>query len=285
MESNEIEKRKLALDDLMQVDENGVEFWRAREVMSVFGYTQWRRFEEAIKRAIVSAETNEMPVENHFVSIGKMVELGSGSKREIADYKLTRYACYLIAMNGDTRKQEIAFAQSYFALKTRESELIGKRMQELQRLTERDALSESEKLLAGVAFERGVDSRGFAAIKSKGDRALFGGHDTRSMKRRLGVPDKKPLADALPSVTLAAKNLATAMTAHNTEDKDLHGAGQIGREHVENNASVRGTLTERGIYPEDLPPEEDAKKLARRVRADERKLQKEAKGFIQDDAE
>lgn len=152
-------------------------------------------------------------------------------------------------------------------------------MQELQRLTERDALSESEKLLAGVAFERGVDSRGFAIIKSKGDRALFGGHDTRSMKRRLGVKDSKPLADALPSVTLAAKNLATAMTAHNAEAKDLHGSGEIGAEHVENNSSVRDTLTGRGIYPEDLPPEEDAKKLKKRVEADERKLQKEAKGF------
>lgn len=279
MENNEIEKRKLTFDDLMQVDEDGVEYWYARDLMELLGYTKWQNFEVAIKRAMVSLETSETPAQQHFAEVSKSSPMPHGGYREISDYMLTRYACYLIAMNGDTRKQEIAFAQSYFALKTREGELIEKRMQELQRLTERDALTESEKLLAGVAFERGVDSRGFAMIKSKGDKALFGGHDTRSMKRRLGVKDNKPLADALPSVTLAAKNLATAMTAHNTEDKDLHGPGEIGREHVDNNASVRDTLTSRGIYPEDLPAEEDTKKLERRVKADERKLQKEAKGF------
>ena len=278
MENNEIEKRKLTLDDLAH-EENGVEFWYAREIMPSLGYTKWQNFDIAIKRAMISAETNKTPGEQHFAEVSKSSEMPHGGVREVKDYKLTRYACYLVAMNGDVRKEEIAFAQSYFAVQTRESELIGKRMQELQRLTERDALSESERLLAGVAFERGIDSRGFAMIKSKGDKALFGGHDTRSMKRRLGIPEKKPLADTLPSVTLAAKNLATAMTAHNTEDKDLHGADEIGREHVDNNASVRETLTNRSIYPEDLPAEEDARKLERRVRADERKLQEEARGF------
>lgn len=278
MENNEIEKRKLTLDDLAH-EENGVEFWYAREIMPFLGYTKWQNFDLAIMRAMVSAETSKTPGEQHFAEVSKSSEMPHGGVRIVKDYKLTRYACYLVAMNGDVRKKEIAFAQSYFAVQTRESELIGKRMQELQRLTERDALSESERLLAGVAFERGVDSRGFAMIKSKGDKALFGGHDTRSMKRRLGVPEKKPLADALPSVTLAAKNLATAMTAHNAEDKDLHGADEIGREHVDNNTSVRDTLTSRDIYPEDLPAEEDARRLERRVRADERKLQEEARGF------
>ncbi|MBQ9042966.1 MAG: DNA damage-inducible protein D [Eggerthellaceae bacterium] len=282
MERNDIEARKLTLDDLMQVDEDGIEFWFARDLMSLLGYTKWQNFEVAIKRAMISADNAETPGQHHFAEISKMISTGKGAQRSVRDFKLTRYACYLVAMNGDTRKREIAFAQSYFALKTREGELIEQRMQELQRLTERNALSESERLLAGVAFERGVDSRGFATIKSKGDRALFGGYDTRAMKRRLGVSDRKPLADSLPSVTLAAKNLATAMTAHNAEGKDLHGENEIGHEHIENNEGVRKTLTSRGIYPENLPAEEDTKKLERRVRADERKLQRDARGFTRE---
>lgn len=279
MDSKEIEKRRLTLDDHMHLTKDGVEFWYAREVMGVFGYTQWRRFEETIKRAMISLESSKTPVRDHFADIGKMVPLGSGAERLVKDYMLTRYACYLIAQNGDPRKEEIAFAQSYFALQTRKQELIEQCMLELRRLTERDALTESEKVLAAIAFERGVDQRGFATIKSKGDEVLFGGNNTKAMKKRLGVPEKKPLADVLPDVTMAAKNLANSMTSHNTESKDLRGVRQIGDEHLQNNRSVRGTLVTRGIKPEDLPPEEDAKKLRRRVEADERKLKQGASGF------
>lgn len=210
-----------------------------------------------------------------------MVSLGSGSTRKLKDYKLTRYACYLIAQNGDPRKDEIALAQAYFAIKTRTQELIEQRVAEIQRLQSRKALSETEKQLASVVFERGVDSRGFARIKSQGDRALFGGHDTKAMKKRLGVSDRKPLADVLPDVTLAAKNLAGAMTAHNVAERDLHGVTNIQNEHVGNNVSVRSTLVERGIYPESLPAEEDTKKVERRLKADERSLPKSEKGFLQ----
>ena len=279
MDSKEIEKRRLTLDDHMHHTKDGVEFWYAREVMGVFGYTQWRRFEETIKRAMISLESSKTPVSDHFADIGKMVPLGSGAERLVKDYMLTRYACYLIAQNGDPHKEEIAFAQSYFALQTRKQELIEQRMLELRRLTERDALTESEKVLAAIAFERGVDQRGFATIKSKGDEVLFGGNKTKAMKKRLGVPEKKPLADVLPDVTMAAKNLANSMTPHNAESKDLRGVRQIGDEHLQNNKSVRGTLVARGIKPEDLPPEEDAKKLKRRVEADERKLRQDASGF------
>lgn len=279
MEPSEIEKRRLALEDCVNIDENGVEFWYARDLQQMLGYTEWRNFEVAIKRAMLAAETSKAPDESHFVEVNKMIAIGKGAQRKVRDYKLTRYACYLIAMNGDPRKDEIAFAQSYFALKTRRQELIEQRMEELQRLQARETLSKSEKQLSAIAYERGVDSRGFGIIRSRGDQALFGGHDTRAMKKRLGVPDKKPLADALPSVTLAAKNLANTMTSHNVKEKDLYGAASIGNEHVDNNKSVRETLTSRGIYPEKLPPAEDAKKLARRVKADERKLEKEAKGF------
>lgn len=282
MDKTEIERRRITLDDRSRTTGDGVEYWSAREIMDVFGYSEWRRFEDAIKRAMVSAETSETPVQDHFVSAVKMVSLGSGAKREVRDYKLTRYACYLIAQNGDPRKEEIAFAQSYFAVQTRRQEVIEQRMGELRRLAERDSLSESEKSLAAVAFDRGVDSRGFAIIKSRGDSALFGGTDTKGMKRRLGVPDKKPFADFLPDVTIAAKNLANTMTAHNAEALDLRGVNQIGPEHVGNNHSIRETLVSRGIRPEELPAEEDAKKLRRRVDSDARKLKGDGLGSIGD---
>ena len=283
MDHNEVERRRLSLDDLANHDEDGVEYWYARDIQALFGYSKWERFEGAIKRAMTSAETSKTAGENHFAASGKMVDLGSGAKRFVDDYKLTRYACYLIAMNGDPRKEEIAFAQSYFALKTRRQELIEQRMGEIQRLQSREQLTESEKQLSGIAYQRGVDGKGFAVIRSKGDAALFGGNTTKAMKKRLGVSERKPLADSLPAVTLAAKNLANTMTTHNVEEKDLYGVGEIGREHVDNNESVRETLTSRGIYPEDLPAEEDAKKLARRVKADERKLERESKGFPRED--
>lgn len=284
MESREIETRKLTLDDCMHV-ENGVEYWLAREIMDIFGYSKWQNFDIAIKRAIVSAESNETPVGDHFAEVSKMVRIGSGSERAIKDYMLTRYACYLVAMNGDPKKDEIAFAQSYFALQTRKQELIEKRMQEVRRLDSRRSLADSEKALAALAFERGVDARGFAVIKSQGDEVLFGGHSTRDMKRKLGVSEKKPLADVLPDVTIAAKNLANSMTSYNVESKDLRGINGIGTEHLRNNRSVRSTLVSRGIRPEDLPAEEDTKKLERRVKADERKLIRETSGFSEKDKE
>lgn len=277
MDKDEIRRKSLAFDDYAH-DDGGVEFWYARDIMRPLGYARWENFETAIKRAMVSCESMETPVESHFREATKIVEAGVASK-EVKDYKLTRYACYLIAQNGDVRKEEIALAQAYFAVQTRKQEVIEQRVAELQRLQSRHALSESEKQLAGVAFERGVDSKGFAKIKSQGDKALFGGRGTRAMKRKLGVPDGKPLADVLPNVTLAAKNLATSMTAYNTEAKDLVGGDEIESEHVGNNQSVRKTLVDRGIRPEDLPPEEDTRKVERRVKADEKKLIKKPKGF------
>ena len=279
MEKKDIEKRKLVFDQYSNTDDDGVEYWLARDIMKPLGYTQWRNFETAIKRAMVSCETAKTPVQNHFAEVSKMVGLGSGSTRELKDYKLTRYACYLIAQNGDPRKDEIALAQAYFAIKARTQELLEQRVAEIQRLQSRKALAETEKQLAGVAFERGVDSRGFARIKSQGDRALFGGHDTKAMKKKLGISGNKPLADVLPDVTIAAKNLAGAMTAHNVAERDLHGVTSIQNEHVGNNVSVRSTLVERGIYPENLPAEEDTKKVERRLKADERSLPKSEKGF------
>lgn len=277
MDSIEITKRKLQLDDYAK-KEDGVEYWLARDLMAPLGYTQWRNFETAIKRAMASCEANEIPVASQFAEASKLVADGV-APRAVKDYKLTRYACYLIAQNGDPKKPEIALAQAYFAVQTRRQEVIEQRFADIQRLQARHSLSDSERQLAGIAFKHGVDSRGFAIVKSKGDEALFGGRNTAEMKKRLGVPGSAPLADRLADVLIKAKDLTNSMTAYNVEEKNLNGLEELRAEHVDNNRSVRGSLLDRGIVPEDLPAAEDTKKLERRVKADEKKLKGSSEGF------
>lgn len=276
MDKQEISLLKNKFDELAHVDEStGIEFWYARELQAAFSYSQWRRFNEVIEKAKLSCNVSGNIVSNHFADVGKMVDLGSGATREIADVKLTRYACYLIAQNGDPRKEEIAFAQSYFAQQTRKQELIEEHMKNLQRLENRDKLRASEKQLSKNIYERGVDDAGFGRIRSAGDFALFG-RSTQSMKERYGVTKGRPLADFLPNLTIAAKNLATEMTNYNTEAKDLYGEPSITHEHVQNNSTIRNMLGERGIKPENLPPAEDIKKVERRVKSNEKKLAKDS---------
>ena len=253
-------------------EEDNIEFWYARELMPLLGYERWENFEKAISRAMSSCETSGIEILNHFREVTKMVPLGSGSKRNIKDYMLTRYACYLIAQNGDPKKEEIAFAQSYFAIQTRKQELIEERIAYIERTEARGRLRESEKRLSQNIYERGVDDAGFGRIRSKGDTALFGGKSTQDMKKKLGVKDNRPLADFLPTLTIAAKNLATEMTNYNVEEKDLQGEASITVEHIQNNSTVREMLGQRGIRPEDLPASEDIKKLERRVKSQEKRI-------------
>lgn len=274
MEKNKIASLKRSFDEIAHThvdNSDSVEYWFARELQQLLGYSRWEDFEKAVQRGITACENTGVPIENHFREVPKMVRLGSGSQREVRDYMLTRYACYLIAQNGDPRKDEIAFAQSYFAIQTRKQELIEDRIRLIERMEARDKLKESEKRLSQNIYERGVDEKGFGRIRSKGDMALFGGRTTRDMKDRYGITSG-PLADRLPTLTIAAKNLATEMTNYNVEEKDLQGESPITQEHIQNNRSVRQMLGERGIRPEELPPAEDIKKLERRVKSAEKKL-------------
>lgn len=269
-------KELFAQFEVAAAEYEGVECWSARELQNLLGYSKWENFQKVIDKAKESCRNAGEQITDHFPDVRKMVPIGSGAEKEIDDILLTRYACYLIAQNGDSRKEEISFAQNYFAVQTRRAELVEQRLLEFERVKAREKLSQTEKQLSGVLYERGVDEKGFGIIRSKGDQALFR-LTTQQLKKKMHVPDGRPVADFLPTISIKAKDLAAEMTSLNVQNKNLKGHNPIEKEHVDNSKAVRDMLTKRGIVPENLPPAEDVKKVQRKLESDGKKILKDTK--------
>lgn len=278
MQARTIQSLTTNFESCVHQTDEGIEFWLARELQHLLDYSEWRNFQKVLLKAKTACEISNHDIKNHFVEVNKMVDIGSGAKKSVEDTMLTRYACYLIAQNGDSKKEKIAFAQTYFAVQTRKAELIEQRLLESERVQARQKLASTEKELSTVIFEQTGGNQNFATIRSKGDKALFN-HTTQQMKDKWDIHKNKPLADFMPTILLKAKDFATEITIFNAKDKSMATERAISSEHVTNNTSVRETLISRGIVPENLPPEIDVKKVERKLTADSKKSLKNNTGF------
>jgi len=273
MQSNIIQSLTLNFESCAHKTDEGIEFWLARDVQHLLGYSEWRNFQKVLLKAKTACELSELTISHHFVDLNKTIEMPKGASKEIDDIMLTRYACYLIAQNGDSKKEQIAFAQTYFAMQTRKAELIEQRLLEAERVQARQKLATTEKELSTVIFEQTGGNQNFALIRSKGDKALFN-HSTQQMKDKWAINKNKPLADFMPTILLKAKDFATEITIFNAKNNNMKTENAISDEHITNNKTVRNTLISRGITPENLPPEVDVKKIERKLNADDKKALK-----------
>jgi DNA-damage-inducible protein D len=263
-----------SFEGLKQTNQHGAEYWSARDLQPMLGYSQWRRFEQAVDRAITSCKQSGNDPNHHFAGAGKMVELGSGSAREVADYQLSRFACYLIAQNGDPRKPEIASAQKYFAVQARRQELSDQLAADMERLELRKQTGEEFKALSGAAQQAGVQNRMFGVFHDAGYKGLYGGLSRDDIKSRKHIPEKDNLMDRMNATELAANQFRMTQTRDKLGRESIRDQQQAIRTHEQVGKEVRDAIKRiGGTPPEGIPPAEHIKEVEKRLKTATPKLE------------
>jgi len=272
-----------SFEGLKQVNEHGAEYWSARDLQSLLGYSQWRRFEDAVKRAMTSCEKSGNECSHHFASAGKMVGLGSGGQRELNDFHLSRFACYLIAQNGDSRKPQIALAQKYFAIQARRQELTDEHSKDLERFELRKQTSEEFKALSGTARNAGVQNVMFGVFHDAGYRGLYNGLGNDAIKARKSIPKSENLMDRMDTTELAANQFRMTQTREKLVREGIRSQQEAIRTHERVGKEVRSAIQRiGGTMPENIRPAEHIKEVEKRLKEATPKLEldeKDAKGL------